>query len=158
MDYQACIPTPFAMLGIRCNAEAVTGIDFLPSDAPACAARDSVGERVCEAITQYMANAGCGFDLPLAPAGTVFQQRVWAELRHIPSGQTISYAELAHRVGSGARAVANACGANPIPLIIPCHRVVGKNGLGGFMRGREVGSLNIKRWLLEHERSASGSA
>ncbi|MCX7628345.1 MAG: methylated-DNA--[protein]-cysteine S-methyltransferase [Methylophilaceae bacterium] len=70
----------------------------------------------------------------------------------------MTYTELAERVGSGARAVANACGANPFPIVIPCHRVVAAHGLGGFMRSRHADSLNIKRWLLAHERSAPGAA
>ena len=73
----------------------------------------------------------------------------------IPAGSTITYADLAQRAASGARAVANACGANPVPVIIPCHRVVARHGLGGFMRGREAGALGIKQWLLAHERSES---
>lgn len=89
--------------------------------------------------------------MPLSANGTAFQRRVWHALRAIPLGSTITYAELADRVGSGARAVANACGANPIALVIPCHRVVAKNGLGGFMQGRATDSLAIKRWLLAHE-------
>jgi methylated-DNA-[protein]-cysteine S-methyltransferase len=82
--------------------------------------------------------------------GTVFQQRVWQAIASIPLGQTRSYGQLAEQLNSGPRAVANACGANRIPLIIPCHRVLAKNGLGGFMQGKKNG-LNIKRWLLAHE-------
>jgi methylated-DNA-[protein]-cysteine S-methyltransferase len=83
---------------------------------------------------------------------------VWDALCRIPVSETITYAELARQLGSGARAVANACGANPLPIVIPCHRVVAKSGLGGFMRGNEVASLEIKRWLLNHERSTSSPA
>jgi methylated-DNA-[protein]-cysteine S-methyltransferase len=155
MEYQACFSTPFAVLGIRCNAEAIVGIDFLSAGAQATIPQDGVSKKVCDAIAQYLVNARSPFDLPLLPSGTPFQKKVWAELLRIPCGQTITYAYLARRVGSGARAVANACGANPIPIVIPCHRVVASNGLGGFMRGREMNSLNIKRWLLDHERSAS---
>ena len=158
MDYQACFPTPFAVLGFRCNAEAVVGIDFLPLDTPLSASQDPMSKKACEAVAQYIKNAQPFPGLPLSLSGTPFQKKVWAELCRIPCGQTITYAELARRVSSGARAVANACGANPIPVIIPCHRVVSINGLGGFMRGRETASLNIKRWLLDHERSTSGTA
>lgn len=90
------------------------------------------------------------FDLPLAPYGSVFQRKVWAALAEIPAGETRSYAALALSIGSVARAVGQANGANPIPIIIPCHRVVGANGaLGGYSGGE--GSAT-KRYLLDLER------
>ncbi len=88
------------------------------------------------------------FDLPLAPRGTAFQQRVWQALCAIPYGQTRSYAELAMDLGSAPRAVGQANAANPIPIIIPCHRVVASNGLGGYSGGDGV---STKRALLELE-------
>ena len=90
------------------------------------------------------------FDLPLKPEGTAFQQRVWSDLQKIPYGQTISYGELARRLGNPAasRAVGLANGSNPIAIIIPCHRVIGSNGkLTGY-----GGGLHNKQWLLEFER------
>ncbi len=87
-------------------------------------------------------------DLPLAPFGTEFQKRVWAALRGIPYGQTWTYADLARRVGSVARAVGQANGANPIPLLIPCHRVLATGGLGGYSGGD---GPETKAWLLELE-------
>ncbi|PHK94813.1 cysteine methyltransferase [Pseudoroseomonas rhizosphaerae] len=90
------------------------------------------------------------FDLPLAPHGSAFQRKVWEALRGIPAGETRSYAALAASIGSVARAVGQANGANPIPIIIPCHRVVGANGaLGGYSGGE--GSAT-KRYLLDLER------
>ena len=82
--------------------------------------------------------------------GTAFQRRVWQAIAQIPSGSVMSHQDLAHKVASGARAVANACGANPLPILIPCHRVVAVRGLGGFMQGSPEG-LAIKQWLLQHE-------
>jgi AraC family transcriptional regulator of adaptative response/methylated-DNA-[protein]-cysteine methyltransferase len=90
---------------------------------------------------------------PLAPAGTPFQQRVWTELRALSAGMTASYADIARRIGQprAARAVANACGANPIAILIPCHRIVrGDGGLGGYRWG-----LERKRELLRRERGVS---
>lgn len=155
MTYQACIPTPFAILGIHCTTEAITGIDFLPLNTLQLAPQNALAHQLHEAIQHYLQNPTQLRALPLALAGTPFQQKVWQTISRIPSGQTLTYTELAQQVGSGARAVANACGANPIPLFIPCHRVVAANGLGGFMKGRKLDSLNIKRWLLDHERKAS---
>ena len=89
------------------------------------------------------------FDVPLAPAGTDFQRKVWQEMCAIPYGRTKSYGDLAGHLGSVARAVGGACGLNPIPIIIPCHRVVAGNGtLGGFSGGE---GLSTKRALLIHE-------
>ncbi|MBN8730270.1 MAG: methylated-DNA--[protein]-cysteine S-methyltransferase [Acidobacteria bacterium] len=92
------------------------------------------------------------FDIPLAPRGTEFQLAVWEALTHIPYGETITYSDLAIRIGNPAavRAVGAANGANPIPIVVPCHRVIGADGsLTGF-----GGGLDTKRWLLRHEGAA----
>jgi methylated-DNA-[protein]-cysteine S-methyltransferase len=91
------------------------------------------------------------FDLPLAPHGTAFQQRVWEALRAIPYGETRSYGDLAVSLGSAPRAVGQANAANPIPIIIPCHRVVASNGLGGYSGGEGIAT---KRALLDLEAPA----
>lgn len=104
-------------------------------------------------LQAYFAGELRAFDLDLAPEGTPFQQRVWRELLTIPFGQTLSYGELARRLdGPGSsRAVGHANHVNPLPIVIPCHRVIGKNGtLVGFGAG-----LSIKRALLDHERGQS---
>jgi len=92
------------------------------------------------------------FDLPLAPAGTDFQQAVWERLLAIPFGATRTYGDLALSLAALARPVAAACGANPIPIIIPCHRVVAADGLGGYSGH---GGIESKVWLLKHEGAAS---
>lgn len=79
-------------------------------------------------------------DLPLRPDGSAFQKRVWEAMTAIPSGRTRSYGELARELDSAAQAVGNACGANPIPILIPCHRVVGASGLGGYSGGDGLGT------------------
>jgi methylated-DNA-[protein]-cysteine S-methyltransferase len=88
------------------------------------------------------------FDLPLSPAGSPFERRVWDAMRRIPHGQTRSYGELAMEVGSAPRAIGRACGKNPIPIVIPCHRVLARGGLGGYSGGA---GLPTKTWLLELE-------
>lgn len=105
---------------------------------------------VCQQIMRYLQQPSAPFSFPLAQQGTPFQQRVWQAIAAIPCGQTRTYGELASQIGSGPRAVANACGANHLPLVIPCHRVVAKHGIGGFMQGKRNGLL-IKQWLLHHE-------
>jgi methylated-DNA-[protein]-cysteine S-methyltransferase len=105
--------------------------------------------RAAEQLGEYFAGARQDFDLPLAPPGTPFQRRVWAEMARIPFGATASYGALARKLGSVARAVGGACGANPVPIVIPCHRVLGAGGtLGGFSGGRGPAT---KRALLEIE-------
>ncbi len=105
-------------------------------------------------LTDYFAGRLSEFTLPLRLDGTAFQQRVWEELQKIPFGATISYGELAQRIGNpkGSRAVGLANGRNPISIIVPCHRVIGASGsLTGY-----GGGLNRKQWLLAHERHHSG--
>ena len=92
------------------------------------------------------------FRLPLETGGTDFQRRVWNALQRIPAGKVLSYGELARKLKTGPRAVGNACRANPIPVVIPCHRVVAANGKGGFMGKTGGKALAIKDWLLTHER------
>jgi methylated-DNA-[protein]-cysteine S-methyltransferase len=108
----------------------------------------AVAEAVAQ-LRQYFAGRRAEFDLPLAPQGTRFQLAVWRELRKIPYGQTISYGELARRIGNpkASRAVGSANGANQIPIVIPCHRVIAAGGkLGGF-----GGGLPVKEALLALE-------
>lgn len=107
-------------------------------------------KQTTQEILAYLQGPHQAFSLPAQLAGSAFQQKVWLAIYAIPLGQTRTYSELAAQLQSGPRAVANACGANRLPLLIPCHRVVAKNGLGGFMRGNKNG-LPIKRWLLTHE-------
>ncbi len=105
--------------------------------------------RAAQQLSEYFAGTRRDFDLPLDPAGTPFQRRVWTEMARIPFGATESYGALAREVGSVARAVGGACGANPIPIVIPCHRVVAEGGgLGGFSGGTGPAT---KRALLELE-------
>jgi methylated-DNA-[protein]-cysteine S-methyltransferase len=151
MDYQAKLAVPFGMLGIRCDDLALLGIDFLPKTEKPQRPSGELAKTVCEQLLRYFENPDAKFTVPLKPGGTPHQQKVWQAMRNIPRGKTRSYGELATALGSGAQAVGQACGANPIPIITPCHRVVGKSGLGGFMRHASGVSLDIKRWLLTHE-------
>jgi len=99
-------------------------------------------------LEAYFDNALMDFDLPLAPAGTPYRRRVWTALCGIPHGETKSYQQIAHQAGGSARSVGQANGRNPIPLIIPCHRVVAATHIGGYSGGD---GLTTKRWLLALE-------
>ena len=106
-------------------------------------------EKAKEEIEEYFQGKRKTFDLPLDAKGTEFQKRVWKELLDIRYAETLSYGEIGDRIGTKAyRAIGNACGKNPIPILIPCHRVVGKDNIGGFSLG-----LDLKRKLLDMERS-----
>ena len=151
MDYQAKLSVPFGVLGIRCTGNALVGIDFLPTSERPQHATSALAETVCEQLLRYLKNPDAQFSVPLELNGTPHQRKVWQAMLDIPRGQTRSYGELAVELKSCAQAVGQACGANPIPIIIPCHRVVGKAGLGGFAHHRSGAHLDIKRWLLAHE-------
>ena len=152
MDYQAKLSAPFGVLGIRCSKDVLTGIDFLPVSEKPQQPANTFAATVCEQLLRYFEDPCTPFTVPLGLQGTPHQQKVWRSMLTIPCGQTRSYGELATELKSAAQAVGQACGANPIPIIVPCHRVVGKAGLGGFMRHANGNPLDIKRWLLAHER------
>jgi methylated-DNA-[protein]-cysteine S-methyltransferase len=138
-------------IGITCDADQITGIDYLEAQGEV-APKTPLAKEAARQLRAWLKDPRFEFGLPLAPAGTHFQRRVWQQISAIPAGRTKSYGEVAAAIGSGPRAVGNACGANPYPLVVPCHRVVGANqGLGGFARQRGGFLLEIKKWLLAHE-------
>jgi methylated-DNA-[protein]-cysteine S-methyltransferase len=151
VDHDAIVPAPFGALGVRVRGDAVTAISFLP---PAARAVPPVSRTAAEAVRQlaaYLRDPWAPFTLKLAPSGTAFQRRVWAAIVRIPVGQTRTYGDLAHELGSVPRAVGRACGANPLPVVVPCHRVVAVSGLGGFAHQTDGDLIRTKRWLLAHE-------
>ncbi|MCZ7563066.1 MAG: methylated-DNA--[protein]-cysteine S-methyltransferase [Burkholderiales bacterium] len=150
--YSAKLRAPFGVVGIRTRDEAIAAIDYLPHAARELAPRDHLAAAACAQITRYLADPDFVFNLPLQPSGTDFQRRVWACIAAIPRGGTRAYGELARELGSSARPVGQACGANPFPLVIPCHRVVSAVGIGGFAHHAAGFHVAVKRWLLAHER------
>lgn len=148
--FDAIIPAPFGAIGISAQDDFLTGVSLVPEALPEKNSAQPFVQQVAEQIRAYLRNPTTSLQIPYAVKGTPFQKRVWQAMAAIPSGQTLTYGELAQKVGSGPRAVANVCGANQVPLFIPCHRVVAKNGLGGFMQG-DLHGLMVKRWLLAHE-------
>lgn len=156
--YQARLATPFAVLGIVTEQEQLTEIDFLADGVSVLAPQNPLAREVAAQLMAYLANPQFRFELPLRPGGTLFQHKVWQALQDIPAGQGESYGSLARLLGTAPRAIGQACGANPIPVIIPCHRVLARAGLGGFMNHASGSPLMIKRWLLEHEHVQSRPA
>ena len=149
--YQAIVAAPGFALGIQCNTDEITAIDFLeprPEQAP----ETPLAAEAVRQLHAYLTDPSFEFGLPLRPAGTTFQRRVWAEIVAIPPGQTHTYGQLAKNLKNAPRAVGQACGANPYPLVVPCHRVIATGGgLGGFNRQGGGFLLDVKRWLLTHE-------
>ena len=150
--YDAIFPAPMCRLGARFTGEALTRLDFLPRDHPLTPAPDHRTRHLARELEHYWQNPAHEFDLLFVPSGTAFQLRVWRALLSTPPGHPITYGALARQLGTAPRAVGQACGCNPLPIIIPCHRVVSAQGLGGFMHAASGAPLDIKAWLLTHER------
>jgi methylated-DNA-[protein]-cysteine S-methyltransferase len=149
--YTMPMETPVGRLVLESDGDVLIGI-WLPHETRAVERNGHDAPPVLKdaaaQLEEYFARERTAFDLPLELDGTTFQKEVWAELSRIPYGETISYGELARRVGrpKGPRAVGQANGRNRIPIIVPCHRVLATNGLGGY-----AGGLSMKRSLLAVE-------
>ncbi len=152
MNYDAIIAAPFGCVGMVLRDDVLIDINFLPASTVLVSPKTTAARYACTRLQTYFKNSRVSFAIPLALDGTPFQQRVWRALQRIPSGRVMSYGALASRLNTSARAVGNACRANPVPIVVPCHRVVAVNGDGGFMGKRGGRALDLKRWLLAHER------
>ncbi len=144
-DFSVAVDATGAVAATAFGGQAALRSRFEPDQL--LADKTKAGAAVREQVLAYFAGRRREFDLPLAPAGTAFQQRVWTALRAIPFGETRSYGELAARLGSAPRAIGRANATNPVCLIVPCHRVIGADGsLTGFAFGED-----LKHRLLAHE-------
>jgi methylated-DNA-[protein]-cysteine S-methyltransferase len=150
--FDAVIDAPFGRVGIVLSGDALVDVSFLPASSPLIKPATVRARSICRLLRGYFRRPHARFDVDVVLNGTAFQRRVWRALQRIPAGQALSYGELARRLKSSPRAVGNACRRNPIPIIVPCHRVVAASGDGGFMGKRNGRPLAIKRWLLAHER------
>ncbi len=148
--------SPVGLILLRSSETHLYGVELLISND------DTVQESVLSTLTQeavnqlqsYFVDAQIKWTLPLAEQGTVFQQKVWQYLQTIPLGETRTYSDLAQALGTSARAVGNACRANPFAIVVPCHRVVSKSGVGGYYGKTDGSEIDLKTWLLDHERRA----
>ncbi|MBP2229818.1 methylated-DNA-[protein]-cysteine S-methyltransferase [Azospirillum agricola] len=140
------VGSPLGDLLLSSADGALTGVSWgrVDGDRP-----DAVLDAAARQLEAYFAGTLRHFDLPLKPAGTPFRQSVWSAMLAIPYGGTATYGGMARALGSGPRAIGGACGANPIPIIIPCHRVLGSGGAAGGYSGQ--GGLETKAWLLDLE-------
>lgn len=152
MTESALISTPFGPIDVHWTAAQLWRVDLIPAQARGDGdAGELAPDWIADELDAYLGDSRHRPRVAVRPTGTRFQRRVWELLMRIPPGTTRTYGALAAELGSGARAVGLACRANPYPLIIPCHRVVAAQGLGGFAGDREGRLIGIKRWLLRHE-------
>lgn len=147
--YIAYLDTPIGILEISTDEHRVVEIEFVQAKYNP-ERRSAILQHAISQLTEYFRGSRKKFNLPIALSGTAFQQKVWQELMNIPYGETLSYGEVARKINNpkASRAVGNANNRNKIPIVIPCHRVIGSNGnLVGY-----GGELWRKKWLLDHEK------
>ena len=159
--HRLLLPSPVGPLLVEHDGAEVRAIHYWPQGAhPPAGTRveptrdDALGWRIAQQLREYFAGTRKDFDLPLAPEGTEFRRRVWSALREIPYGETRTYRDIAAQVGApkGMQAVGQANRHNPIPIVVPCHRVTAVSGLGGYAgEDGEGKNRDTKRWLLRHE-------
>jgi methylated-DNA-[protein]-cysteine S-methyltransferase len=149
--FDAIIETPFTHLGLQFQEGVLTGVEYLKPEFKLVVPDQAGILQVVDQLASYFTNPAHRFDLEIHAKGTDFQQRVWREMCQIPAGQVKTYGEVADILSTSPRAVGNACRANPIPLIIPCHRIVSAAGMGGFAGTTSGYFTDIKRQLLRHE-------
>jgi len=151
---QFTITTPVCPLNISMQGNVIVDIDWDMKGlhGPKMAASNTIFDNF---VDDYWLSTEKNLPISLLKQGTDFSQKVWAEMLKIPLGKTLSYSAIANKIGSSARAVGNACRANPYPLIIPCHRVVSVNGLGGYHGHTQGQFMDIKSSLLAVEATKS---
>ncbi len=145
------LATPVGQIAVYINDQQVVQLDYATRKRQTVNRLSPLASRVKKQILSYFKSPDNRFEIPVKTAGTVFQERVWRILQTIPAGKTLTYGDIARRLNTSARAVGNACRQNPVPLIIPCHRVIASQGIGGFGGQTAGANINRKRWLLNHE-------
>lgn len=155
IDYDAIlkIPMPGARvgLGLATHHDHLTAIDFLWQGFKEQTPRSDLASLIVDQLRGYFDDPDQLFTIPIEMSGTTYQRRVWKKLQSIGVGASQTYGHLAKQLQSGARAVGSACRRNPIPIIVPCHRVVSATGMGGFGGATQGVHLQLKQWLLHHE-------
>lgn len=152
-EANAVIATPFGRLGIWADRQGVSMIDLVNARTREKKPDTPLAAEVVRQLRLYFANPRYVFTVPLDEGGTDFQKKVWKKLRRIATGGTRQYGEIAKDLMTSPRAVGGACRSNPVPIITPCHRVVSRSGVGGYMGQVEGAAMKMKQWLLQHEAS-----
>ena len=153
--FDVIVEFPRMKVAVATRGERIAEIRYLPPGVEAKAPENPLAELAARQLERYREDPDARFDLPLLVEGTPFQRRLWAALCEIPRGRTLTYGALAELLQAEPRAVGQACGDNRLPIVIPCHRVVAANGLGGFAHATGGYLLEAKRWLLMHEAAAN---
>lgn len=135
---------------------ALAAVELRPRARGITRPKTAAARKVASTLTRYFQDPAFEPSLTLNLRGTPFQRRVWRALQRIPSGNTLTYGALARKLGTSARAIGGACRENPLPIVVPCHRVVAAAGAGGFMGQSRGRALDIKSWLLCHEARIQG--
>ncbi|MGE5639226.1 MAG: methylated-DNA--[protein]-cysteine S-methyltransferase [Clostridia bacterium] len=138
-------------VGVLTRAGRVVEIRYLPPSAEVVAPTNALAEQAARQLERYREDPDTTFDLPIVVEGSDLQRAVWMAMCAIPRGRTRTYGELAKEFDCDARAVGQACGDNRLPIVIPCHRVVAADGIGGFAHATSGYLIEAKRWLLSHE-------
>lgn len=158
MQHSTIISSPIGKIGLIVDRQHLIQLDFLPSDTPVRGAADETSQHICREIEKYFSDPNSTLSgIIYTPQGTPYQQKVWHALTTIPAGTTLTYGELAQTLQTSPRALGQACRKNPIPLLVPCHRVVAAHHIGGYAGARSGELLNIKTWLLRHEGAIGNS-
>ena len=152
--YDVVIDFPKFKLGVKTHDGRVVEIKYLPLSAQSIPPKTPLAGRAARQLEHYRDNPDAKFDLPLLIEGSALERAVWDAMRAIPRGRTRTYGELARELGADPRAIGQACGDNRLPIVIPCHRVVAADGIGGFAHSSGGYLLEAKRWLLMHEAPA----
>jgi methylated-DNA-[protein]-cysteine S-methyltransferase len=152
--FDVTVDFPRMKVAVATRDDRVLEIRYLPLSSKSISPRNALAALAAEQLKAYLANPDTRFDLPLALEGTPFQRKLWEALCRIPRGKTRTYGDLARELDGEARAVGQACGDNRLPVVIPCHRVVAADGIGGFAHSTGGYLLEAKRWLLAHELGA----
>ena len=152
--FDVIVAFPKMKVAVRTSNERIVEIRYLPAEMETQAPANSLASLAAKQLEHYRDDPDTRFDLPLAVEGSPLQRAVWEAMCAIPRGRTRTYGELARELGADARAIGQACGDNRLPIVIPCHRVVAADGIGGFGHSRRGYLLEAKRWLLMHEAPA----
>jgi methylated-DNA-[protein]-cysteine S-methyltransferase len=152
--FDVIVEFPKMKVGVATRGERVVELRFLPPATPTQAPTTQLGILARQQLERYRHDPDAKFELPVAIEGSELQRGVWNAMCAIPRGSTRTYGELARELGADARAIGQACGDNRLPLVIPCHRIVAADGIGGFGHASGGYLLEVKRWLLMHEAPA----
>jgi methylated-DNA-[protein]-cysteine S-methyltransferase len=149
--FDVTVDFPKMKVAVRTRDARVVEIRYLPLSAPSVAPSNSLAEKARIQLQGYLADPDTTFDLPIVVEGSDLQRAVWMAMCAIPRGRTRTYGELAREMMTDPRAIGQACGDNRLPIVIPCHRVVAADGIGGFAHSTDGYLIEAKRWLLSHE-------